>query len=93
MADILWLESAIGDLADVASARDRTAILNKVETLAVFPHLGAILQGEWAGFRRVLARQYWIVYCLLPSDQIGVVYIRHSRRRFPLYPPLLDFIS
>ncbi len=85
-AKILWLESALEDLEAVANRRELSMILHKVEMLADFPYLGSAMHGEWEGFRRTLAGNYWIVYCLLPSDQVGIAYIRHTRRRFPYRP-------
>ncbi len=90
MANILWLESAIADLEEVASQKDRLAIARKVEMLADFPNLGTEMCGEWSGFRRTLAANHWIVYRVLSPEQVGIAYIRHTRRRFPRWPSLAE---
>ena len=74
------LEVLIETLSLPPSTRDR--VKASLEPLRRFPHLGATLDGRWAGFRFIIGPWRWmiVVYRFDEAlDRVAIVTIRDAR--------------
>jgi toxin ParE1/3/4 len=91
---VSWTRRARGDLAAVQSfvAQDSpdfaavvvARIIAATDRLARFPESGRVVpELGIAEIREVIHRPYRIVYRLVGADQLHVLTVHHSARRFP----------
>lgn len=59
---------------------DRFRILQAIDRLAVEPHAGGVLKGEFAGLRRLRVGSYRIIYEVI-NDELTVLVVRVAHRR------------
>lgn len=61
-------------------------ILNKIELLAPFPHMGSAMEKAYEGYRCLLAgkNRYRIIYKVTSPSLVEIAYIRHCRRQVTL---------
>ena len=77
---IRWERRAVREL-DAIPARDRTRIMEAVESLVEAPLKGEILHAEWQGLRRLRVGRYRIIYAFDgESLWISVVRVGHRRK-------------
>lgn len=65
---------------DKLQQRDRFRILQAIDRLAVEPHAGGVLKGEFAGLRRLRIGSYRIIYEVI-DDELTVLVVRVAHRR------------
>ena len=61
-------------------ARDRDRLVRTIDRLAVEPHAGGVLKGEFAGLRRIRVGTYRVIYEVY-DDELTVLVIRVAHRR------------
>lgn len=74
------LDELIDTLSLPPSTRDR--VKASLEPLRRFPHLGATLDGRWAGFRFILGPWRWMIVVYRHDealDRVAIVTIRDAR--------------
>ena len=71
--------SAAKELARV-SKQDRIRIVDAIDRLAEWPHMGAPLKGQHRGLRRVRVGTYRVVYEVL-DEALIVLVVRVAHRR------------
>lgn len=59
---------------------DRFRLLQAIDRLAVEPHAGGVLKGEFAGLRRLRVGTYRIIYEVI-NDELTVLVVRVAHRR------------
>ncbi|MCC6364575.1 MAG: type II toxin-antitoxin system RelE/ParE family toxin [Bryobacterales bacterium] len=60
-----------------------TELLNHIETLGVFPHMGSPVRGR-RGIRKIFHTPFTIYYRIEESSQtVSILHIWHGRRRKP----------
>lgn len=93
MAQVVWTESALTDLVEIAGfiAQDSPAfasafvarIIEAVDRVALFPRLGRrVPEFGDENLREVVFQNYRIVYAVR-GDRIGVVTVRHAAMLLP----------
>ena len=93
MAQVVWTESALTNLAEIAGyiAQDSPAfasafvarIIEAVDRVALFPRLGRqVPEFGDESLREVVFQNYRIVY-RIAGDRIGVVAVRHGAMLLP----------
>jgi plasmid stabilization system protein ParE len=74
------LERLVATLSLPPNTRDR--VKASLRPLERFPHLGAPLDGDWAGFRFVLGPWRWMIVVYLydeTTDVVAIVTIQDAR--------------
>ena len=61
-------------------AGDRERIIEAIDRLAVEPHAGGLLKGEFAGLRRLRVGDYRIVYEAI-HEELTILVVRVAHRR------------
>ena len=96
--EVVWTEPALGDLEQVLRAASshsastaeslRTELLESVEVLARFPHIGPLYERDRTGrTREILCRSYRIFYRVSDDRQrVEILTIWHAARREPKLP-------
>ena len=80
MRQIVLLPQAVEDL-DAIREPLYSEILNKIQTLQDYPHLGAAMEGPFKGYRNLLADPFRVIYRELSKERIVIAYLFHCKRR------------
>lgn len=59
---------------------DRLRLLQAIDRLAVEPHAGGVLKGEFAGLRRLRVGRFRIIYEVV-SGEMTILVVRVAHRR------------
>lgn len=93
MTDVVVTPAALDDLERLIRthslpADTRERVRRSLAPLGLFPHLGAALEGRWAGFRFLLGPWRWMIVVYDdPNDRLAVVTIQDARAaRSPVSP-------
>lgn len=84
-AEVTLLPRAVEEFAELPDAvQDR--LIEALDLLADFPHLGVAMVGAFRGYRCLLAAggRYRVIYKLVGTSQVEVAWFRHGRRQIGL---------
>lgn len=72
-------KSAAKSLEKLAD-RDRFRVIQAIDRLAVEPHAGGVLKGEFEGLRRLRVGRFRIIYEVI-AEELTVLVVRVGHRR------------
>ena len=74
------IKASAAKALDKLQQHDRFRILQAIDRLAIEPHAGGVLKGEFAGLRRLRVGSYRIIYEVI-DDQLTILVVRVAHRR------------
>jgi mRNA interferase RelE/StbE len=75
-------QSALKELQKI-NKQERTRVIAAIEQLAVNPHIGKLLKGEFSGLRRIRSGNYRVIYEINEGEVlILVLRIAHRKQVF-----------